>query len=143
MGLLTKDALLGASDLVEREVELPTIGGSVKVRSLPAQFSNEASSKALKLMTGPRGEQTAAIDTAELELIQVFHGVIEPKFASLEEVRVFATKCGPAFKEVVRVIDEISGVDKAAIEDANSRFQSRGGSSNGEVVEPATSAGSR
>lgn len=140
MALLTKDALLGASDLEEREVELPTIGGSVKVRSLPAQFSNEAASKALKLISGPRGEQTATIDTAEMELLQVFHGVVEPKFNSLEEVRVFAQNTGPAFKKVVSVIDEISGVDKEAIESANARFQSGDRSANGEVVESAASS---
>lgn len=143
MALLTKNALLEASDLVEREVELPTIGGSVKVRSLPAAYSNEASSKALKLVTDNRGQQSATIDTAELELLQVFHGVIEPKFNSVEEVKVFATKCGPAFKEVVRHIDEISGVDKDEIEAANARFQSGSGSTNGEVVESAASNGSR
>lgn len=143
MALLTKEELLGASDLEERVVELKTIGGSVKVRSLPAQFSNEASSKALKLITGPRGEQTATIDQGEMELLQVFHGVVEPKFNSIEEVRVFATKCGPAFKDVVRAIDDLSGVDKEAIEQANARFQSGGRSENGEVVEPAASGGGR
>ena len=131
MALLSKDALLKASDLEEREVELPSIGGSVKVRSLPAQFSNEASSKALRLISGPRGEQQATIDTAELELIQVFHGVTEPKFNSIEEVRLFAQNTGSAFKKVVAAIDEISGIDKEAIEDANARVQLGGGSTNG------------
>ena len=142
MALLTKSDLLEASDLVEREVELPTIGGSVKVRSLPAAYSNEASSKALKLVTDNRGQQSATIDTAELELLQVFHGVVDPKFNSIEEVRIFATKCGPAFKEVVKHIDEISGVDKDEIEAANARFQSGDRPKNGEVVESAASNGS-
>jgi hypothetical protein len=141
VALLTKDVLLKASDLVEREVELPSIGGSVRVRSLPAQFSNEAASKALKLISGPRGEQTATIDQAEMELLQVFHGVVEPKFASIEEVRLFAQNTGPAFKKVVGVIDEISGVDKEAIEEANARFQSGDRPKNGEVVGAAASNG--
>jgi hypothetical protein len=122
VALLTKDALLKASDLVEREVELPTIGGSVKVRSLPAAYSNEASSKALRLISGPRGEQQATIDTAELEVLQALHGLVDPKLNSVEEARTFAQNCGPAFKEVIKVIDEISGVDKEALENAQARF---------------------
>jgi hypothetical protein len=62
MGILSKEALLGASDLVEREVELPSIGGSVRVRSLPAAYSNEATSQALEVSQGRRGEQTAKIN---------------------------------------------------------------------------------
>lgn len=141
MALFTKDELLGASDLEEREVYLKTIGGSVKVRSLPAQFSNEAASKALKLITGARGEQTATIDQGEMELLQVFHGLVEPKLHSIEEARTFAQKCGPAFKAVVEAIDELSGVNKEAIEAANARFQPGDSPANGEVVEGVTSSG--
>jgi len=42
MQRLSKDALLGASDLVQEEVELPLIAGSVLVQGLGAKFSNEA-----------------------------------------------------------------------------------------------------
>ena len=134
MALLTKDALLRASDLVEREVELSTIGGSVKVRSLPAAYSNEASSKALRLVTDSRGGQSATIDTAELEILQVFHALVEPKLNSVEEARLFAQNCGAAFKDVIKVIDEISGVDKDAIEAANARFPVGDSGSNGSSV---------
>ena len=71
MGILSKEALLGASDLVEREVELPSIGGSVRVRSLPAASSNQAISEALEMVVGRRGDQTSRINTAKLEVIQV------------------------------------------------------------------------
>lgn len=140
MERLSRDALLEASDLVEREVELPSIGGSVKVRSLPATYSNQASSEALKLITGPRGEQQATVDTAQLEILQVLHGLVEPKLNSIEDARTFATNCGPAFKEVIRVIDEISGVDKKAIEDASARFPVGGAGTNGSDVADAAPA---
>lgn len=143
MGLLSKEALLSASDLVEREVELPTLGGSVRVRSLPAAYSNQASSEAMKMVTDARGEQIATVDTAKMEVLQVLHGLVEPKLSSIAEAEVFATKCGPAFKEVIRVIDEISGVDKEAIENAEARFQSSGASPNGASVEVASAAGDR
>jgi hypothetical protein len=52
---------------------------------------------------------------------------------------VFATKCGPAFKDVVNAIDDLSGVDKEAIEEANRRFQNGAGSPEREDVEAAAS----
>ncbi|HMF60814.1 MAG TPA: hypothetical protein VK595_10610 [Vicinamibacterales bacterium] len=144
MALLSKEALLGASDLVEREVELPSIGGSVRVRSLPAAYSNQATSEALELVTGRRGEQTAKVNTAKLEILQVLHGLVDPKLSSMQEAEAFAQRCGPAFKEIVRVIDEISGVDKKALEDAEARFPAGGGEAAGEDVgagDPARSSG--
>jgi hypothetical protein len=134
MGRLSKDALLGATDLIEREVELPSIGGSVKVRSLPAAYSNKASSEALELKTTGRGDQIATVNTEKLEELQVLHGLVEPKLNSIEEARVFSQRCGPAFKEVIRVIDEISGVDKEAIEKATATFPVSGEGENGTHV---------
>jgi hypothetical protein len=141
----SKDALLGASDLTERDVELRSISMTVKVRSLPAAYSNQASSEALKLITGPGGEQQATVDTAKLEILQVLHGLVEPKLNSIEEAERFAQRCGPAFKEVVRVIDEISGVDKEAIERANATFPAGERRANGTsaAVEVPAAAGDR
>lgn len=141
MAILTKDALLGATDLVEREIELPTLGGSVRVRSLPAAYSNQAQSEALEVVTGRRGEQTAHVNTAKLEALQVLHGLIDPKFNSIEEVNTFAQQCGPAWHEIVKAIDEISGLDKEAIERANAMFQSGGPGPAGEVVGNGVGAG--
>lgn len=142
-GRLSKEALLTASDLIEREVELPSIGGSVKVRSLPAAYSNQASAEALKLIQGPKGEQQATIDTAKLEVLQVLHGLVDPKLNSLAEAEIFAQNCGRSFKEIIRVIDEISGVDKEAIENAEATFPAGGASSNGSDVDvPAPAGGS-
>lgn len=141
MGRLSREALLGASDLEEREVDLPSIGGSVKVRSLPAAYSNQASSEALKLITGPRGEQQATVDTAKLEILQVLHGLVDPKLSSIKDAETFAQRCGPAFKEVIRVIDEISGVDKEAIENANTRFPVGGEGEGGPDLAVANGSG--
>jgi hypothetical protein len=134
MGILSKEALLGASDLVEREVDLPSIGGSVKVRSLPAAYSNQAMSEALEMVTGRRGEQTAHINTAKLEALQVLHALVEPKLNSIEEANVFSQRCGPAWRTLVGVIDEISGIDKETIEKTNAAFQPGGSGEGGDVV---------
>lgn len=126
MSRLSKDALLGASDLVEREVELDSIGGSVIVRSLPAAYSNQAQSEALEMITDRHGEQRATVNVAKLEALQVLHGLVEPKLNSIEEAQTFGRNCGPAWRKVVGVIDEISGIDKATIEKTNTSFRAGG-----------------
>lgn len=124
MSTSTKAAWLeGPSDLAEAVVEdVPVKGKSVKVRGLPAQFSNEAQSKALRMVTGNRGEQTAMVDVAEMAVIQFQHGCVEPEFTYAEAKKV-AERFGPAFHKVVEKIDELSGVDKEAIEAESARFQ--------------------
>lgn len=118
--------LEGPGDLREADVEdVPVEGESVRVRGLPAAYSNQASSEALEMITGKRGEQTAKVNTAKLEVLQFAHGVIDPQF-SVEEAERVAQKFGPAFKKVVAKIDELSGVDKAAVEETNARFQGSG-----------------
>jgi hypothetical protein len=85
-------------------------------------------------VTAARGRQTASVNTDTLECLQVLHGLVEPKLASLDEARTFAQHCGPAFREVVKVIDELSGLDKEAIEKANATFPAGGAEAGGAVV---------
>lgn len=141
MALLSRDALLGASDIREREIELPSIGGAVRVRGLPAAYANEAQSEALEMITGRRGEQTAHVNTKKLEALQVLHGLLEPKLNSIEDAYTFAQNCGPAWHTVVKAIDELSGIDKEAIEKTNAAFQSGGSGQGGEVLGDAVGAG--
>lgn len=141
MGRLTKDTLLGASDLREEELELPAIGGSVIVQGLPAAFSNQASSEALELKSNGR-EQVATVNTAILEEIQLLHGLKDPKLGSREEARKFMEQNGPTARLIINKIDELSGVDKEAIENANNRFQAGGTKAAGSDVGNGTGPGS-
>ena len=140
MAHLSKDALLKASDLVERDVELPALGGSVRVRSLPAAYSNQASSEALVMKTVGR-DQIATVDTAKLEVLQALHGLVEPKLESVEEAETFARQCGPSFKKVIETIDEISGVDKESLRDAAASLPRGGASANGTDVASSDAGG--
>lgn len=125
--------LEGPGDLKEADVEdVPVAGQSVRVRGLPAAFSNEAQSEALEMITKGR-EQIAKVNTAKLEAIQFAHGVIEPEFTQAEAVAI-SEKYGPAFRKVIEKIDELSGVDKQALEDAEARFQGSGEDENGSSV---------
>lgn len=141
MDYLNRDALLEASDLAERDVDLPAIGGKVRVRALAAAFSNQAASEALTVKTVGR-EEITVVDKAHLEILQAFHGLVHPKLESVEEARKFAEQCGPSFFKVIGAIDEISGMDKEAIEQAEARFQNGDGSQSGPDLDDAATAGS-
>jgi hypothetical protein len=140
----TKQSWLeGPGDLKEEDVlDVPVEGQSIRVRGLPAAYSNEATSKALELITGARGEQTARINQHKLEVIQFAHGCVEPTFTE-PEAELVAQKYGPAFKKAIAEIDRLSGVDKEAIEKTNATFPSGGSDEGGPHVGNGTSAGDR
>lgn len=128
MARSTKDAWLsGQGDLREEEVEdVPVKGQSVLVRALPAIVSARVQSQ-MRLETEGR-EQVARMDVAEMEVLQFAHGVVDPEFSEAE-AREIAEKYGPAFRKVVAKIDELSGIDKEAIENTELRFPDRGNGS--------------
>jgi hypothetical protein len=134
----TKDAWLGGSgDLREADVEdVPVSGQKVRVRALPARYSAEVQSQ-MKLETVGR-EQVAKIDVAEMEVLQFAHGVINPRFTEAESRRI-AERYGPAFRKVIEKIDDLSGIDKEAIEQTEQRFPTGGNGSSapgGDELEP-------
>ena len=141
MARLSKDALLKASDLRTKEIELESIGGSVVVQGLSAAYSNQASSEALEMKTTARGDQIASVNTAKLETIQVLHGLVEPKLDTIEEAEQFMKNCGPAAKAIVEAIDELSGLDKEAITETSAKFQGGGTVESGPVVDNGAAPG--
>jgi hypothetical protein len=134
MSRSTKQAWLeGPGDLREADVEdVPVKGQTVRVRGLPAAYSNQASSEALELKTTNQGEQLATVNTAILEELQFAHGCVDPTF-SVEEARAISQKYGPAYKKVIAKIDELSGIDKEAIESAQAAFPVAERSGNGQT----------
>jgi hypothetical protein len=117
----TRDAwLTGPGDLKEADVhDVPAPGQTVRVRGLSARYSAEVQSQ-LKLVQQGR-EQVAKIDVASMEVLQFANGCIEPTFTEAE-ARSISERFGPAFKKVVAKIDELSGIDKEAIEKVEQTF---------------------
>jgi hypothetical protein len=139
-----QDWLDGPGDLKEAEVDdVPVPGKSLLVRGLPAAYSNQAQSEALELKTTAQGEQLATINTSRLEILQFAHGAVEPKFSE-DQAQLVAEKYGPAFKKAIAKIDELSGVDKEAIEKAADTFPAGQRRANGTsaAVESSASSGS-
>lgn len=142
MTRLGKDAW-AKSSLKTKEIEVEELGGSVLIRELPAEYSAEVASHIEMRSVGR--DQVAKVDTATMERLQFAYGVIDDEGNPLfqeNEVRTIAKQHGRAFKTVIAAIDGLSGVDKEAIEKAESRFQSSGTSPNGNDVEAATPKGS-
>jgi hypothetical protein len=133
MARSTKDSWLnGPGDLQEADVDdVPVPGESVRVRALPARYSAEVQGQ-LKLTQEGR-EQVAKIDVESMERLQFTHGVIEPVFTE-QEARQVQEKYGPAFRKIITKIDELSGIDKEAIEKVEQRFPPGGESEGGPVV---------
>lgn len=136
----TKDAWLqGPGDLKEDDVEdVPIPGQSVRVRGLSARYSAEVQGQ-VKLVQQGR-EQIAKIDVQAMELLQFVHGVIDPVFNE-SEARQVQERFGPAFRKVIEKIDELSGIDKEAIEQTEQRFPAGGEGESGPDVADGVAAG--
>lgn len=136
----TKESWLqGPGDLREAEVEdVPVAGQSVRVRALSARYSAEVQGQ-LKLVQDGR-DQVARIDVPSMELLQFVHGCIEPTFTE-PEARQVQQRFGPAFRKVIAKIDELSGIDKTAVEDTEARFPAGGEIPPGPDVGAGTAAG--
>ena len=121
MARSTKESWLqGQGDLKEADVEdVPVPGESVRVRALSARYSAQVQSQVKTVNEGRSA--VMKVDVESMEALQFHHGVIDPQF-SLEEARQIQEKFGPAFRKVVSKIDELSGIDKEAIEKTEQRF---------------------
>jgi hypothetical protein len=143
MARSTKSAWLeGPGDLKEADVEdVPVKGQSVRVRSLPASYSNQAASEGLRWETGEHGVQTSTIDTQKMEVLQFAGGCIDPEF-TVEEAQAISERYGQAFKRVVEKINELSGINPEAVKETNARFRSQRESAPGADLGNGTAAGS-
>ena len=134
MAHVTKDAW-GRSSLRTDEVEVPELGGSVRIRELPADVAADLQGLIDVVQVGR--EQRAKVSVGEMERRQFAYGVIddsdEPMF-TLEEVGDLQHKHGKAFRTVVDAIDKLSGLDKQSIQEAEARFPGGGTGANGSDV---------
>ena len=126
MARLSKKDLLGGTDLREEEFTPTTLDGSVLVRGLGAEFSNQAQSEATEIVTDERGRSTVQINKATMERIQIRHGLVDPPVESDEEAAQIMSRYGPAAQEIIEKIDELSGLDKESIAKAEATFPGGG-----------------
>lgn len=137
MSRSTKESWLqGEGDLKEADVEdVPVPGQSVRVRALSARYSAQVQSQVKTVNEGRSA--VMKVDVESMEVLQFHHGVIDPTF-TLDEAKQIQEKFGPAFRKVVAKIDELSGIDKEAIEQAEQRFPGGVQDTNGTARESAS-----
>lgn len=109
---------VAGSDIVEEILPIPEWGKSVKVRSLTAAQS----ATVRQIGFEQQGDGVVAINWAKMEIAQFQMGCVAPNFGE-NEVRSLHMKSGRGFARIIAWIDEKSGLDKKAIEEAKERFQ--------------------
>lgn len=110
-----------ANDRGEEVVELPALGGSVKIRALSASQDarvNEASSS-----FGSNGK--TKLDFTQMERLRFQYGVVEPTFTA-DQVKKLHIKSGPSFQRVLKRINELSGLTEKDAEEAEAAFPESG-----------------
>lgn len=109
---------VAGTDIVEAVLPIPEWGKSVKVRS----FTAAQSATVRQIGFQQQGEGALVINWAAMEIAQFQMGVVAPTFTEAD-VRSLHMKSGRGFARIISWLDEKSGLDKKAIEEAKERFQ--------------------
>lgn len=112
-------------DIKEEILEIPEWGYSVRVRAFTA--AKQATVRQIGFQQSDGG---VIINWSMMEIAQFQMGVVEPSFSE-KEVRNLHSKSGPGFQRIIKWLDDNSGLDKKAMEDAKDRFQ--GSDESGEI----------
>ena len=102
MGRLSREQILSAPDIVEKEVDVPEWGGSVLVRTL---------TKAKQIALRKQATVNGQLDDERLEVFVFIAGVIEPAF-SPEDYDALKAKSSAAMDRVLMEIYRGSGILK-------------------------------
>lgn len=111
---LTREQILEARDIEEREVPVPQWGGTVLIRTLSQKQSRELRAKATR--TNPITRQTE-IDNDLLESMLFIEGVVDPAFTMADYGRL-QDKSMATMSAVLKAIMEASGLSEEAVRGA-------------------------
>ena len=107
--MLTTDAILGATTLEEQLVEIPELGGSVKIREFDKARQQWIRNQA-------KDKRTGKIDESKLELLLFAYGVVEPVF-TVDQVANLAKVKASVLDTVLSAITKLSGMTDEAVEE--------------------------
>lgn len=108
-------------DIIEKDVEDVFGGLTVRIRGLTAAQSAHVRQQSINI-SGRRGNTEMA--WAVMEVTQFELGVIEPKLDHAQVLMLHRTS-GPSFQKVIEELDDISGINKEALQEARDEFQER------------------
>ncbi len=116
MTLLTKDAILSASDLQHEDVAVPEWGGTVRVRVMTGAERAQFEASAVTTANGRREPDLSNYQAKLLALCLIDeHG---HRMFSEADVEALGGKSSQALLRVFLVAQRINGLGLAAIEDA-------------------------
>lgn len=115
----TVEAILdkAPSDLMEKVIDVPEWGCSVRIRSLTAAQSARIRQQGIKL----KSDETK-VAWAEMEILQFMEGVVEPKFDH-SQVRKLHLTSSAGFNRVIQELDDLSNIDKEELREIRDQFQ--------------------
>lgn len=123
------------SSVKTKELDVPELGATVRIRELPAAYSADLS-KYVRVKNED-GAQFLDVDEPTLQRLQLLHGVVDedlsPIWDTEEEVTEVVQRHGSAVKRVVAEIVELTEFDPDAVEAEEARFP---GGSPSETPEP-------
>ena len=112
--MLSVEQIMQANDIVERDVDVPQWGGTVRIRGL-----TKGQHQQLRKRATSRGQ----VDTDRLEMLLFAESVIEPRF-TLEQAQSLRDKAAAPFERVLKAVLEVNGLADGAVEDAEADFRS-------------------
>ncbi len=111
--MLTVEQIMTANDIVERVVDVPQWGGSVRIRGL---------TKGQHQQLRKRATSRSQVDTDRLEMLLFSESVIEPRF-TLEQAQSLRDKAAAPFERVLKAVLEVNGLADGAVEEAEADFR--------------------
>ena len=110
MARLTREQILKADDIKEKEIKVPEWGGEVVVKTLSAKERSKMMSEIFDLRTG------AAKNPETYYQIAIYYGCVDPKFEKAD-IEALGDKSGVALERVGQAILRMAGLDPASIEE--------------------------
>jgi hypothetical protein len=116
-----EDLLLNApKDIIEQDIEDVFGGLTIRVRGLTASQAAHVKQQSFNVS----GRGGAEVAWSRMEIAQFELGVIEPSLTH-DQVLMLHRTSGPSFTKVISVLDEISGIGKEELREAQKEFQER------------------
>lgn len=120
MGLLTRDAILGAVDLVHQDVDVPEWGGVVRVRMLTGHERDQ-----FEASTMVRKGKTMNVNLVNIRARLVSLCVVDDKGNRMftdADVEALAKKSSMALHRVFEAARHLNGLTEEAAGEANENF---------------------
>jgi len=116
MGLLTRDAILAASDIKSEEVEVPEWGGTVRV-AMMSGAARDAWEQSLVIREGTRTRPNLANTRARLAAATVIGEDGQPLF-SADDIAALGAKSTAALDRICKAAQRLNGIGAEAMEEA-------------------------